>query len=139
MVAVVLVFLLLVVLIDRLQEAQRASEQIVVEMEVATLRAELQMVVASHTVRGEEARLLAWVGRNPAELARGGAAGASLDGAPGFSGTWRWNAGAGALSYVFLGGGCVQLRVARVRPGQAEGWSLGAGLLLVPTREEKCG
>lgn len=137
LVTVVLIFVLLAVLIDRLDDAQRASERTVVDMEVATLRAELQLMVASRMTRGEDAQLIGWVGRNPAELAWNDPPGAPAAGGLGFAGKWRWDAAAGALTYVFLGGECLQLRLTRVRPGATDGWSLGGGLLLVPARKEK--
>ena len=137
MVAVVLILVLVGVLLVKLAEVERASEWTVVDMEVATLRTELQLAIASHVVRGEEAQLVGWAGRNPAELAWGGAHDAPAAGGLTLTGQWRWDAGAGALVYSYRQGGCLQLRLARVRPGGAGGWALGGGLLLVPEKEEK--
>ena len=122
----------------KLAEVQRASERTVVDMEVATLRTELQLVIASHVVRGKEAQLVGWVGKNPAELAWGEAhdmPSANVGGLK-LTGQWYWDGGAGALVYAYRQGGCFQLRLTKVRPGFADGWLLGSGLLLVPKENE---
>ena len=135
MVSVVLIAVLIGVLLIKLADVQRVSERTVVDMEVSVLRSELQMRIASRIVRGEDAQLLGWVGRNPVEMAWGGhdlpAAGhLSL------SGQWHWDAEAGVLEYAYRQGGCLRLRLARIKPG-VEGWLLGGGLILVQTYEEK--
>ena len=127
-------------LLDRLEDVQRASERAVVERDVASLRAGLQLVVASRIANGDEAQLRGWAGRNPAELAAGetsGAAGSAGAGTFALTRPWRWDAKAGTLSYAYRDGECLQLHLSREEAGLASGWSLGAGLVLV--HEEKCG
>ena len=58
MATVALIFILLCVLIAKLVEVQRAAERTVVDMEVATLRTELQLVIVSRIVRGEDVGLV---------------------------------------------------------------------------------
>ena len=135
MVTVVLILVLVGVLLVKLAEVQRASEQTVVDMEVAVLRSELQLAIASHVVRGEDAQLAGWAGRNPAELVWGEAYDAPAAGGLTLTGQWHWDAG--ALVYAYRQGGCLRLRLARVRPGVADGWVLGGGLLLVPDKNDK--
>ena len=137
LVAVVLILVLVGVLLVKLAEVERASERTVVDMEVATLRTELQLAIASHVVRGEDAQLAGWAGRNPAELVWSEAHDAPAAGGLTLSGQWHWDAGAGALVYIYRQGGRLQLRLARARPGFADGWVLGGGLLLVPEKNEK--
>ena len=137
MVSITLILVLLCVLLAKLAEVQRASERTVVDMEVATLRAELQLVIVSHVVHGEDAQLAGWAGRNPAELAWGEKHNVPSAGGLSVTGQWHWDSGAGALVYAYRQGGCLQLRLAKVRPGFAEGWLLGGGLLLVPKENEK--
>lgn len=137
LVTVVLIFILLGVLFDRLAEAQRASERTIVDIEVAALRTELQLAVASRVARGEEAQLHGWPGRNPVALAWGETNAEPQTGVASLTGPWQWNAADGVLAYSYRGGGCLQLRLARVKPGQVIGWSLGSGLLLVPMQKEK--
>lgn len=136
LVTVVLIFILLGVLFDRLAEAQRASERTIVDIEVAALRTELQLAVASRVARGEEAQLLGWPGRNPVVLAWGETTAEPRTGFASLTGPWQWNAADGVLAYSYRGGGCLQLRLARVKPGQVSGWSLGSGLLLVPMHKD---
>ena len=131
MATVALIFILLCVLIAKLVEVQRAAERTVVDMEVATLRTVLQLVIASRIVRGEDVGLVDWVGRNPLALASGETAAVPAAGQFSLSGPWRWDAEAAALVHDFRDGGCLQLRLAKVRPGLADGWLLGGGLLLV--------
>lgn len=137
MATVVLIFVLAGVLLDRLDAVQCASERTVVEMEVAAMRTELQLAIASHVIRGEDAQLAGWEGRNPAELAWGGAHGEPAVGGAALTGSWRWSAAAGVLSYTYRGGECLQLRLRRVQSGEVDGWSLGGGLLLAPQYKEK--
>lgn len=137
MVTVVLIFVLAGVLLDRLDAVQRASERTVVDMEVAVLRTELQLAIASRMVRGEDAQLAGWAGRNPVELAWGEVRDEPAVGGASLTGPWRWDAAVGVLSYIYRGGGCLQLRLARVQPGAGDGWSLGGGLLLTPQYKEK--
>lgn len=134
LVAVVLISVWACLLLDSLNDLQRASERTVVDMEVASLRAELQMTIASRVVRGEEAQLAGWAGSNPAQRASR----ENFDTPAGFglTGAWRWDGKTGTLNYTYRGGECLQLRLSSTRPGLADGWSLGAGLLLVPLRKE---
>ncbi len=114
-------------------------ESVIVDSEVATLRAELQLAVASRMVRGEESGLPAWVGRNPLELASSGQDKLPVAnaGGPVLSKPWQWDAEAGALIYEYRNGERRQLRLAKIRPGQSEGWALGGGLILVSENMEK--
>ncbi|MEO8411510.1 MAG: hypothetical protein ABI478_13160, partial [Propionivibrio sp.] len=73
LVTVVLIFVLAAVLLNQLNEAQRFSERTLVDMQVGSLRADLQLMIASRLARGETADLSTWAGRNPAELVWGGA------------------------------------------------------------------
>jgi len=131
----VLIVVLIGVLLVKLRDVQRASERVVVDMEVAVLRSELQMSIASRIMRGEDAQLFGWVGRNPAEMAWSERRQVPADGRFALSGQWHWNAGAGVLQYAYRQGGCLQLHLANAKPG-IEGWLLGGGLLLVPQRNE---
>ncbi len=140
LVTVVVIALLSLVLLDRLSEAQRSVERVVVDAEVAGLRTELQLAVASRMIRGEDGTLQNWVGRNPLELASGEPRGEKLPVAvDGFSfgGAWRWSAEAGALVYEYRNGERQQLRLAKIRPDKSEGWALGGGLVLVSESVEK--
>ena len=140
LVTVIVIALLSLVLIDRLSDTQRSVERMVVDSEVAGLRMELQLAVASRMVRGEDGNLQRWVGRNPLELASGTPRGEKLPvEVDGFTlgGAWRWNAAAGALVYEYRDGERQQLRLAKIRPGKSEGWALGGGLVLVSESVEK--
>jgi hypothetical protein len=140
LVTVIVVVLLSLVLLDRLVETQRSIERMVVDSEIAGLRTELQLAVASRIVRGEGGDLPGWVGRNPLELVSGEPRGEKLPVAvDGFAlaGAWRWRAEVGALVYEYKNGERQQLRLVKTRPGQAEGWSLGGGLILVSEYVEK--
>ena len=134
------ILVLALVLLDRLVDAQRSAERLMVDSEIAGLRTELQLAVASRMVRGEEGNLQVWVGRNPLELASGQPrdekAAATVGGFT-LGGPWHWNAEAGALVYEYGNGERRQLRLARVRTGQPEGWALGGGLVLVSEIVEK--
>jgi hypothetical protein len=140
LVTVVVIVLLSLVLLDRLGETQRNIERMVVDSEVAGLRTELQLAVASRMVRGEEGDLRGWVGRNPLELVSGEPRSEKLPVAvDGFilGSAWHWRAEAGVLVYEYKNGERQQLRLAKTRPGQPEGWSLGGGLILVSDYVEK--
>lgn len=140
LVAVVIIALLAWLLLDRLYEVQRSAERAVLDSEVAGLRAELQLAIASRIVRGEEGSLHAWVGRNPLELASGEARSekpAAAVGGFALGGPWRWSAQAGTLVYEYRDGARLQLRLASNRAGQPAGWALGGGLLLVAEKVEK--
>lgn len=140
LVTVVAILLLVAVLLDRLSDAQRTAEFAVVDSTVAGLRTELQLAVASRMVRGEDGSLQTWVGRNPLELVSGVAIGEKVAvAASGFAlgGPWRWDAATGALVYEYSNGQRQKLRLAKLRPGQPEGWALGGGLVLVSEKDEK--
>jgi hypothetical protein len=139
-VAIVAILLLAGLLLDRLVEVRRSAEHMLVEAEVANLRTELQFAVAGRIAHGEEGEVRAWGGRNPLELVSGEARNQQATTAVGgvsLSGPWRWDNGVGALVHEYRNGEHVQLRLARAGPGQANGWSLGAGLLLVVERAKK--
>ena len=135
---VVLIVVLAGVLLNQLNEAQRFSERTLVDMQVAGLRADLQLMIASQLARGENIGLSDWAGRNPAELVWGGAPQAPSAGGFGLSGPWRWDERDGVLTYVYRGGECLQLRLARVKPGSADGWLLGGGLILAAKHKNDC-
>lgn len=140
LVTIVAIALLGWVLLNRLYEVERSAERAVLDSEIAGLRAELQLAVASRIVRGEEGALPAWIGRNPLELASGeprSVKSAATVGGIVLGGPWRWNAQAGALEYEYRDGGGLQLRLAKNRPGQSVGWALGGGLLLVAESVER--
>ncbi len=140
LVTVVVIVLLSLVLLDRLSDAQRTVERVVVDSEVAGLRTELQLAIASRMVRGEDGTLQSWVGRNPLELVSGEPRGDKLPVAVGsftLGGAWRWSAEAGALVYEYRSGERQQLRLAKIRHDKSEGWSLGGGLVLVSESVEK--
>jgi type II secretory pathway pseudopilin PulG len=134
---VVVVVVLLVLagfLLRSLQVVQQGAERTLVDTEVMNLRTELQLSVAAAVNRGDEKNLASWAGKNPLVLA-GKAADADVRtksaGGLSLGGDWRWNAERKALTYDYLDGGHVALKVVRVGPMSGEGWGLGGGLMLL--------
>lgn len=136
---VVLVLVLLAVFLQRVLDLQRNMERVIVDAEVANLRTELQLQVASMIVHGRDAELAGWVRQNPLQLVAREVDGLSPTApVPRFSlsSEWRWDEGMAALTYTYADGEELRLRVGRLPRDAGEGWLLGSGLVLLRERRE---
>lgn len=133
----VLVLILFGVFLQRMQVLQVELEKVIVDTEVANLRTELQMAVASMIVQGRDAELLQWERRNPLLLVTDEpAVGGNVRSEQRFSLSrqWAWDENAAALSYRFADDESLSLQVVRASATNRPGWLLGGGLMLVRER-----